>query len=215
MTDFATARSRMVDSQIRPSDVTDLRLLWALQTVDRERFVPEKARDLAYADYDMPIARGRCLLKPRVFAKLVQQADIKPSDRLLDVGCGLGYSAAVLAELAGEVTALEQEPELAAAATKALAANGKIRVVAGPLAEGYSAGAPYDVIVVEGATELQPDALLSQLSDGGRLVSILGGGPAGKAMLYKRSGEDLGERPLFDAGVRVLPGFAKPPAFAF
>jgi protein-L-isoaspartate(D-aspartate) O-methyltransferase len=215
MTDFATARSRMVDSQIRPSDVTDLRLLWALQTVDRERFVPEKARDLAYADYDMPIARGRCLLKPRVFAKLVQQADIKPSDRLLDVGCGLGYSAAVLAELAGEVTALEQEPELAAAATKALAANGKIRVVAGPLAEGYSAGAPYDVIVVEGATELQPDALLSQLSDGGRLVSILGGGPAGKAMLYKRSGEDLGERPLFDAGVSVLPGFAKPPAFAF
>jgi protein-L-isoaspartate(D-aspartate) O-methyltransferase len=163
----------------------------------------------------MPIARGRCLLKPRVFAKLVQQADIKPSDRLLDVGCGLGYSAAVLAELAGEVTALEQEPELAAAATKALAANGKIRVVAGPLAEGYSAGAPYDVIVVEGATELQPDALLSQLSDGGRLVSILGGGPAGKAMLYKRSGEDLGERPLFDAGVSVLPGFAKPPAFAF
>jgi protein-L-isoaspartate(D-aspartate) O-methyltransferase len=215
MTDFATARSRMVDSQIRPSDVTDLRLLWALQTVDRERFVPEKARDLAYADYDMPIARGRCLLKPRVFAKLVQQADIKPSDRLLDVGSGLGYSAAVLAELAGEVTALEQEPELAAAATKALAANGKIRVVAGPLAEGYSAGAPYDVIVVEGATELQPDALLSQLSDGGRLVSILGGGPAGKAMLYKRSGEDLGERPLFDAGVSVLPGFAKPPAFAF
>ena len=215
MTDFATARSRMVDSQIRPSDVTDLRLLWALQTVERERFVPEKARDFAYADYDMPIARGRCLLKPRVFAKLVQQADIKPTDRVLDVGCGLGYSAAVLAELASEVTALEQDPELAAAATKTLAGISKVHVVTGPLAEGYSTGAPYNVIVVEGATELQPDALLRQLSDGGRLVCILGGGPAGKAMLYQRSGEDVGERPLFDAGAGVLPGFAKPPAFAF
>jgi protein-L-isoaspartate(D-aspartate) O-methyltransferase len=215
MTDFATARSRMVDSQIRPSDVTDLRLLWALQTVERERFVPQKARDLAYADYDMPIARGRCLLKPRVFAKLVQQADIKPTDRVLDVGCGLGYSAAVLAELAAQVIALEQEPELAAAAAKALAGNGKVRVVTGGLAGGYAADAPYDVIVLEGATELQPDALLGQLSDGGRLVCILGGGPAGKAMLYKRSGQDVGERPLFDAGVGVLPGFAKPPAFAF
>jgi len=215
MTDFATARDRMVDSQVRPSDVTDLRVLWALQTVERERFVPEKAKDLAYADYDMPVAPGRCLLKPRVFAKLIQQANIKATDRVLDVGCGMGYSAAVLAELAAEVIALEQDPALAAAATKALAGNGKVRVVTGALAEGYSADAPYDVIVIEGATEIEPEALLAQLSDGGRLVCLLGGGPAGKAMLYKRSGDDVGGRPLFDAGVAVLPGFAKPPAFAF
>jgi protein-L-isoaspartate(D-aspartate) O-methyltransferase len=215
MTDFATARSRMVDSQVRPSDVTDLRVLWALQTVERERFVPEKARDLAYADYDMPVSRGRCLLKPRVFAKLAQQANIKSTDRVLDVGCAMGYSAAVLAELAAEVIALEQEPELSAAAAKSLAGNGKVRVVTGLLAEGYSADAPYDVIVIEGATEIEPTALLRQLSDGGRLVCLLGGGPAGKATLYRRSGEDVGERPIFDAAAGVLPGFAKPPAFAF
>jgi protein-L-isoaspartate(D-aspartate) O-methyltransferase len=215
MTDFAAARSRMVDSQIRPSDVTDLRLLWALQTLERERFVPEKARDLAYADYDMPIARGRWLLQPRVFAKLLQQADIKESDRILDVGCGLGYSAAVLAELGAQVTALEEDTQLAAAATNALADNGKIRVVTGPLASGHSANAPYDVIVIEGATEREPDALLGQLADAGRLVCLLGKGPYGKATLYKRSGADIGERPLFDAASNVLPGFAKAPAFAF
>jgi protein-L-isoaspartate(D-aspartate) O-methyltransferase len=215
MTDFATARDRMVDSQVRTSDVTDLRLLWALQTIARERFVPEKARDLAYADYDMPIARGRCLLKPRVFAKLVQEADIKPTDRVLDVGCGLGYSAAVLAELGAQVTAIEQDAALAAAATKALSGKAKVTVVTGRLADGYSANAPYDVIVVEGATDVRPDTLLGQIADGGRLVCILGGGPAGKAMLYKRSGADVGERPIFDAGVAVLPGFEKPPAFAF
>jgi protein-L-isoaspartate(D-aspartate) O-methyltransferase len=215
MTDFATARSRMVDSQVRPSDVTDLRVLWALQTIERECFVPEKARDLAYADYDMPVSRGRRLLKPRVFAKLAQQANIKATDRVLDVGCALGYSAAVLAELAAEVIALEQEPELSAAAAKALAVNGKVRLVTGPLADGYSADAPYDVIVIEGATEIEPTALLRQLSDGGRLVCLLGSGPAGKATLYRRSGEGVGERPIFDAAAGVLPGFAKPPAFAF
>lgn len=215
MTDFATARSRMVDSQVRPADVTDLRLLWALQTIERERFVPEKARDLAYADYDMPIARGRCLLKPRVLAKLVQQADVKSTDRVLDVGCGLGYSAAIIAELAAQVIALEQDAALAQAAQKALAGNGKIKVVTGPLADGCAAEAPYDVIVVEGATEVEPEALLGQLSDGGRLVCIQGGGPAGKAMLYTRSGDDIGERTVFDAAAGVLPGFARAPAFAF
>ena len=215
MTDFATARDRMVDSQVRPSDVTDLRLLWALQTVARERFVPEKARDLAYADYDVPIARDRWLLPPRVFAKLVQQADVKDTDRVLDVGCGLGYSAAVLAELAAQVTALEEDRELTAAATKALSDRSKIRVVQGALAAGCAADAPYDVIVIEGATEVRPEALLSQLADGGRLVCLLGRGPYGKATLYKRTGEDVGERPLFDAASNVLPGFAKPPAFAF
>ena len=215
MTDFATARDRMVDSQVRPSDVTDLRLLWALQTVQREHFVPEKAKDLAYADYDMPIARGRCLLKPRVFAKLVQQADVKETDRVLDVGCGLGYSAAVLAELAAEVTALEDDAQLAAGAAKALSGNGKVRVVSGALPDGCAAHAPYDVIVVEGGTEVEPAKLLRQLNDGGRLVCLLGQGPYGKATLYKRTGQDVGDRPLFDAASGVLPGFAKPAAFAF
>lgn len=215
MTDFAAARSRMVDSQIRPADVTDLRLLWAFQTIERERFVPQKARDLAYADYDMPVSRGRHLLEPRVLAKMLQQADVKATDRVLDVGCGLGYSAAVIAELASHVVALEQDGDLAAAARKALSGNAKTKVVTGSLADGCSADAPYDVIVLEGATEVEPKALLDQLNDGGRLVCILGSGPAGKVVLYTRSGEDVGGRTVFDAAAGVLPGFAKAPAFAF
>jgi protein-L-isoaspartate(D-aspartate) O-methyltransferase len=214
MIDFATARSRMVDSQVRTSDVTDLRLLWAMQTIERERYVPEKSKELAYADFAMPIGGGRCLLEARVFAKVLQVANIRETDRVLDVGCGLGYSAAVLAQLGSEVVALDTE-EFAAAARNALASDSKVRVVSGALAQGYPNAAPYDVIVLEGATEVEPEGLLAQLADGGRLVCILGGGPNGKAMLYTRSGDDVGGRPVFDAAAPVLPGFAKTPAFAF
>jgi protein-L-isoaspartate(D-aspartate) O-methyltransferase len=215
MTDFAAARTHMVDGQVRTSDVTDLRILWAMQTIPRERYVPAKSRDLAYVDFDMPVAPRRCLLKPRVLAKMLQAAGIRPADRVLDVGCGLGYSAALLARLAAQVVALEEGADLATAAREALAGESNVEVVTGSLAEGYTAAAPYDVIVLEGATEVEPDALLRQLSDGGRLVCILGGGPAAKAMLYTRSGDDTGGRPIFDAAAGVLPGFEKPPAFAF
>jgi len=215
MIDFVAARTNMVDGQVRTSDVTDLRIIWAMQTVERERFVPAKLRDLAYVDFDMPIAPGRFLLKPRVFAKLVQAAAIRSTDRVLDVGCGLGYSAAVLANVAAQVVALEEDGELAAAAREALAGQRKVEVVTGRFVDGYPDAAPYDAIVLEGATEVEPDALLRQLSDGGRLVCILGAGPAAKAMLYTRSGDDAGGRPIFDAAAGVLPGFSKPPAFAF
>jgi protein-L-isoaspartate(D-aspartate) O-methyltransferase len=215
MTEFSAARSHMVDSQVRTADVSDTRILGALQSIEREQFVPQKSKELAYADYDMPIAPGRRLLKPRVLAKLLQQSDIRSTDRVLDVGCGFGYSAAVLAQLAAQVIALEENADIAAHARKALADESKVEVVTGPLAEGYAAAAPYDVIVLEGATEVEPDALLRQLSDGGRLVCILGGDPSAKAMLYTRSGDDTGGRPVFDAAAGVLPGFAKPRAFAF
>jgi protein-L-isoaspartate(D-aspartate) O-methyltransferase len=204
MTDFAAARTHMLDGQVRTSDVTDLRILWAMQTVERERFVPAKSRDLAYVDFDLPVAPGR-----------FQVANIRPNDRVLDVGCALGYSSAILARVAAHVIALEENHELAAAAREALAGATNVQVVTGALADGYTASAAYDVIVIEGATEIEPDALLRQLSDGGRLVCILGGGPAAKAMLYTRSGDDAGGRPVFDTGAAVLPGFAKPPAFAF
>ena len=215
MTDFAAARSFMVDGQVRTSDVTDLRILWAMQTVERERFVPAKSRDLAYVDFDLPVAPGRCLLKPRVLAKMFQVANIRATDRVLDVGCGLGYSSAILARVAAHVIALEENRELAAAAREALAGEKNVEVVTMPLAQGYPSSAPYDVIVMQGATEIEPDALLRQLGDGGRLVCVLGGGPAAKAMLYTRSGDDAGGRPVFDTGAAVLPGFARPPAFAF
>lgn len=215
MTDFAAARRNMVDGQIRTADVTDLKLLWAFQEIPRERFVPAESASLAYVDFDLPVAPGRCLVKPRVLAKMLQVAGVRETDRVLDVGCATGYGASVIARLAAQVTALEENGELARKARETLAGQNTVEVVGGPLAAGWPAAAPYDVIVLEGATEIVPDTLLGQLSDGGRLVCVLGGDAAAKAMLYLRSGDEVGGRAVFDAAAHVLPGFARPPAFAF
>jgi protein-L-isoaspartate(D-aspartate) O-methyltransferase len=216
MTDFATARRHMVDGQVRTADVTDLRIISAMMDIPREHFVPQASAGLAYLDLDLPVGDGaRRLLKPMVFAKLIHAADIASSDHVLDVGCATGYGAAVLARLAGQVTALEQDAGLAQAARTSLAAQCKVSVVAGALTAGWPQSGPYDVIVLEGATEVVPQAYLSQLKEGGRLVCVLGSAPAAKAMLYCRSGDDLGGRPIFDATAALLPGFVKAPAFAF
>jgi protein-L-isoaspartate(D-aspartate) O-methyltransferase len=216
MTDFATARRHMVDGQVRTADVTDLRIISAMMDIPREQFVPPASAGLAYLDLDLPVGDGaRRLLKPMVFAKLIHAADIASSDRILDVGCATGYGAAVLARLAGQVTALEQDAGLAHAARTGLAAQSNVSVVSGPLTAGWPQSGPYDVIVLEGATEVVPQAYLSQLKEGGRLVCVLGSAPAAKAMLYCRSGDDLGGRPIFDATAAILPGFVKAPAFAF
>ena len=217
MTYFAAARRNMVEGQVRTADVTDLRILSAMLDIPRENFVPPDAAGLAYLDLDLTVGEGgsRRLLKPMVLAKLIHAADIASSDRVLDVGCGTGYGAAVLARLASQVVALEQDASLARAAKPALAAQPNVTLVSGPLTGGWPQAAPYDVILLEGATEVPPQIFLRQLKDGGRLVGILGGGPGAKAMLYCRSGEDLGGRPIFDASAAVLPGFAKAPAFAF
>ena len=215
MTDFAAARTHMVDGQVRIADVTDLRILAALQDIERERFVPAEARQLAYVDFDLPVAPGRFLMKPRVLAKMLQAAAIASTDRVLDVGCASGYSAALLGRLAAQVTALEENPDLARAAREALSGQKNVEVVSGRLVDGWTAAAPYDVIVLEGATEVAPDSLLRQLSEGGRLLCVLGGDPAAKAMLYLRSGDDIGGRPIFDASIPLLPGFSQTPAFAF
>jgi protein-L-isoaspartate(D-aspartate) O-methyltransferase len=218
MTDFAAARRNMVDGQVRTADVTDLRIIAAMQEVPRETFVPAATSGLAYLDLDVPLGGGvppRRLMKPMVFAKLVQAADLTPTDRVLDVGCVTGYGAAVLSRVAGEVVALEEDAALAEAARKALASRPNVRLATGSLTEGWPQDAPYDAIVMEGATEMPPEALFRQLADGGRLVCVLGNGPGAKAMLYRRSGDDTGGRPIFDAAAAVLPGFVKPPAFAF
>jgi protein-L-isoaspartate(D-aspartate) O-methyltransferase len=215
MTDFAAARRNMVDGTIRTADVTNLRLLWAFQETPRERFVPPKSAELAYVDFDLPVAAHRFLMKPRVLSKMLQVADIKASDRVLVVGCATGYGAAILARVAARVVALEEDAALARTAREALADRTNVEVVSGSLAAGWMASAPFDVIVLEGATEVVPDALLRQLSDGGRLLCILGGDPAAKAMLYLRSGGDVGGRAVFDAAAPVLPGFTRPLAFAF
>ena len=222
MTDFVAARRIMVDSQVRTSDVTDARIIAAMQALPRERFVPPEHADLAYLDFDVPAAAGadgtvRRLLKPMVLAKLLQAAEIAPGDHVLDVGCATGYSSALLAQLGGSVVGLEEDAGLAEQARNNLRALAlaTVQVVRGPLAEGWSAQAPYDVIVLEGASEIAPKALLRQLKPGGRLVGVLGRGPAGKAMLYCPIGGESGGRRIFDATAPLLPGFAAPAAFVF
>jgi protein-L-isoaspartate(D-aspartate) O-methyltransferase len=219
MTDFAAARRHMVDGQVRPNDVTDLRIISAMLEVPRERFVAPAKAELAYLDLDLPVGEGgagaRCLIKPMVLAKLIQAADLAPTDRVLDVGCVTGYAAAVLGRVAGEVVALEQDAALAETARAALADQPNARVVAGPLTEGWAQAAPYDAILMEGATQVAPESLFQQLKDGGRLVCVLGAGPGAKATLYRRAGAEVGGRPLFDAVAPLLPGFVKPPEFAF
>jgi len=223
MLDFATARRTMVDSQVRPSDVTDLRIVAAMLDLPRERFLPQANTELAYADLDVPVgdarpgAPGRRLLKPMVLAKLVQAAAIKADDHVLDVGCATGYSAALLARLARSVIALDQNPALAKLATDNLAAFGarEVTVVTGPLTAGWPASAPYDVIFIDGAVEVVPEALCSQVKDGGRLVAVVGRAPAARAMVYRSVRGDVSGWPVFDASAPLLPGFAAPPAFVF
>jgi protein-L-isoaspartate(D-aspartate) O-methyltransferase len=215
MTDFTQARRVMVESQIRTSDVTDLALLAAFEAVPRERFVPPRWQPIAYLDRDVPLddAGARRLLKPMVLAKLIQAADIGAPDRALIIGCGTGYSAAVVAQLAGAVVALEEDASLAKAA--ALAAPGKVEAVVGPLAAGWVKAAPYDVILLDGSAEVVPPPLFDQLADRGRLVGVIGRAPIGRATVYLRSGTHVSAHAEFDAMAPLLPGFAKPPAFVF
>ena len=215
MTDFAAARRHMVDGQVRTTDVTDLRVISAMLEVPRERFMPPASVSLAYLDLDVPVGGARRLLRPMVLAKLIQAAELKASDRVLDVGCATGYGAALLGRIAGDVVALEQDTALAKTAGDSLLSQPNVRVVTGALAEGWAQNAPYDVVIMEGAAELVPEALCQQLKNGGRLVCVLGTGPASKAMLYTRSSGEVGGRRVFDAAAALLPGFAKTPVFAF
>jgi protein-L-isoaspartate(D-aspartate) O-methyltransferase len=220
MTDFAQARRMMVDGQIRTSDVTDLRLLDAFGEVPRERFVAPRRQAIAYLDLDAPVdgAAGgheRRLLKPMVLAKLIHAAAVGERDRVLDVGCATGYSSAILARVAAAVIALEEDAALAKFAAEALAGATNVKVVSGPLSAGWAPEAPYDVIVLNGSTEIVPQTLLSQLKDGGRLVGVVGRAPIAKAIVYRRSGTHVSAHPEFDAVAPLLPGFAKPAEFVF
>jgi len=209
------ARFNMIEAQVRVNDVTDARILAALDAVPREKFVPTAARALAYADVPVAVAPGRYLLDPRSFAKMLNLAQVGAGDRVLDVGSATGYSAAVLARLADSVVALEQDAELVRAASQLLAdVQGKVEVVQGGLVEGAKGQGPYDVIFVNGAIEQVPETLLGQLAEGGRLVAVIKDGQS-QAWLYVKENGQVGRRPDFDADVPVLAGFKKAMGFIF
>ena len=218
MIDHAVARRNMVSGQIRTNRVTDERLIDAMEEIPRERFVPHAKRGVAYVDEDVEVAPGRFLMEPMVLARLLQEADMAADDMVLDVGCGTGYAAAVMARLAGTVIALEVDEALAAEAESALSAVGadNALVVTGPLADGVVPQAPYDVILLGGAVDHLPQALADQLAEGGRIVGVVREpGAVGQATLWARHRGALSSRCLFEASLPSLPGIARPARFEF
>ncbi len=217
MSEHAVLRRHMVDSQLLPNNLRDERVVDALSAVPREAFVPKALKGVAYIDEDLQIAPGRFLMEPRVFARLLEGADITGDDVILDLGCATGYSTAVLARLGATVVALEEDAGLADQASEALAelSIDNCAVINGPLAEGRQKEGPFDVIICGGAVADIPAALTDQLADGGRLVAVRRTGSMGKAVVISRDGDAFAERELFDAAVPFLPGFAPDSGFRF
>ena len=215
--DFQAMRVKMVDGQVRTTDVTDAAILAAMLDVPREAFVPAGMKPLAYMDEDLALGEGRFLMRASPFARLVQLCGVRAGDLVLDVGCGRGYSSAVLARVAGFVVALESEAALAAEASAALAAIGcdNVSVVTGALPAGHAAQAPYDAIVIEGAVDAVSPALLDQLKEGGRLVAVVGEGNSARATLWVKEAGLVSSRPVFNAAVPALAAFRREPAFQF
>ncbi|KQZ27970.1 protein-L-isoaspartate O-methyltransferase [Mesorhizobium sp. Root552] len=219
--DFTERRVKMMDGQIRTTDVTSAPLIEAFLDVPREIFVDPAVRDLAYIDEDIRIAAGpdspRFLMEPSPLARLLQLAEVDENDSVLDVGCGTGYSAAILSRLARSVVALESDPALAARATSALAETGcnNVTVVTGSLRDGYAANAQYDVIFIGGSVEEVPETLLKQLAEGGRLVAVEGRGNAGVARVFLKTSGIVTGRRAFNAAIKPLPGFERIRVFEF
>jgi protein-L-isoaspartate(D-aspartate) O-methyltransferase len=217
MFDSAAARRTMVERQIMTADVHNPDLLTAMLDIPRERFLPPALAELAYVDGDIELGHGRALLKAMVLAKLIEAAQVRSDEHVLDVGCATGYSSAVLARLAGSVVALEEDADFSRAAKEALAASGasNVTVASGPLTEGWPQAAPYDFILLNGATQVTPESLGRQLKPGGRLACVFGRPPSAKAMMFRLAEGRLVGRPIFDAAATLLPGFAAPAAFVF
>ncbi len=217
--DYAGARFNMVENQIRTNKVHDLQVSGAISSTPREAFLPKAMRGFAYVDEDVSIGGGRFLIEPLVLARLLQAAGVRSTDVVLAVGDASGWASAVLAKLASTVVVLETDADFAGRATQALSDQGidNVAYVTGDMAAGYSAQAPYDVIVYVGAVGEIPAGLCRQLSDGGRLVAVVDSGTrgAGKVVQVVRVGDTFGRRPLFDASTPYLPGMAPKPGFVF
>lgn len=215
MTDFAQRRTMMVDTQVRPNEVTSYPVIEAMLNVPREQFVPESRRDVAYVGNNIDLAPGRVLLEPRTLGKMMDVLDLQNGDLVLDVGCGYGYSAAVMARIAEAVVALEEDAAMAAEAESRLAAQDvfNVAVVQGALAEGCASQAPYDAILIEGAVEQVPEALAEQLREGGRIVALFREGNLGTVRIGHKLDGRLNWRFGFHATAPLLPGFARPRGF--
>lgn len=207
----------MVDTQVRPSDVTKFPIIDALLHVPREDFVPDAQRDAAYVGEHVKLGRGRWLLDPRTFAKMLDVADIDTGDVVLDLACGLGYSTAVLARLADFVVAVEDDAERADEAQRNLSEHGtdNAAVFEGPLTDGAAKSGPYDLIMVQGAIEALPDALADQLKEGGRIVAIFAEGALGEVRVGHKIDGSMNWRMVFNATAPMLDGFAKEAEFTF
>jgi protein-L-isoaspartate(D-aspartate) O-methyltransferase len=215
MADFSTRRMVMVDTQVRPSDVTKFPIIEAMLAIPREAFVPDAQVEAAYVGENLPLGPGRVILEPRTFAKMLDALDIRPKDLVLDLGCGLGYSAAVLARLCDAVVAVEEDEALAVQAQQVLSAQGidNAAVIAGVLAEGAAKHGPYDAIVIEGAVEEVPETILAQLGEGGRIAALFAEGRLGIARIGLKLGGRVTWRFAFNAAAPVLPGFARARSF--
>jgi protein-L-isoaspartate(D-aspartate) O-methyltransferase len=215
MTDiYQPMRRAMIASQLRTTGVDDPRVLAAMDAVPRELFVPEERNALAYADTMVPLGGGRALNPPMTIGRLLTEAAPRPGDRALVVGAATGYSAAVLARLVGSVVALEEDKALAARARAALAGSA-IVVIEGVLAKGYAKGAPYDLILIDGAVEFVPDALIAQLRDGARLAAAILDEGVARIATGRKAGEGFAMVSVADSAASVLPGFARARAFTF
>ena len=215
MTDYATRRTMMVDTQIRPSDVTKFPIISAMLSVPRENFVPRDKREAAYMGDNIDLGGNRTILDPRTFAKMLDALDIQPTDFVLDIGMGLGYSAAVLSQLGEAVVAVEDDQTRFDEASEALGDFGADNVIPhlGDLAEGAAEHGPYDVILIQGAVEHVPDTVLAQLKDGGKIACLFAEGALGTVKIGYKLDERMDWRASFNAGAPTLDGFQRHRAF--
>jgi len=218
MTDNETLRQRMVDSQVRTWDVTDRYLIDAFLEIPRERFVTGSQLPFAYSDMELPVdGSGRVLLAPALLGRMIQALEIEKSDVVMDLGCGRGYSSALLGHLAEAVVAVEPDEDLRHAAEANMAALkiDNVAVVEGSLTEGYPSEGPYDAILIAAGAEVVPDALFEQLAEDGRLAVVERNGEFGRAKIFTRAGGHVSGRAVVDAAAPVLPGFQRKREFVF
>lgn len=216
--DYTLARRRMVENQLRTNQIEDTRVIAAMGRIPREMFVPATMKGIAYIDEDLPLGNGRHLMEPLVLARLLQTAAIGPDDVVLEIGCGNGYNAAVMSQLASTVIALENDPDLIAESARLFAELelDNVVVVEGPLRAGYAQGGPYNVITFGGAVTEVPEGLSDQLTPAGRIVAVVSPRRTiGKITVLRRSESGIAQQEAFDAFTPVLPGFEPIPRFTF